>query len=125
MPRCVYLLTNPPARWLFFLSLQTKLSMSLQGCIAYLLLVYGAKTYEACNSDPVYLVTRNLFTQLLGREWTYVATVHSSSHQAMMQASDQLHTTSFCSPPVLGNTCNTRDTCDTRNARLPLHLVHV
>ncbi len=82
----------------------------LPGSIVYLLLVYGAKTHEACNSDLVYLVTQNLFTPLLGREWTYVAMVHSSSHQAMTQASDQLHTTSFCSPPVLSNTRDTRDT---------------
>jgi hypothetical protein len=84
--------------------------MSLQECIVYLLLVYGAKTHKAHNSDPVYLVTWNPFTPLLRREWTYVATVHSSSHQAMMQASDQLHTTSFCSPPVSSNMRNARYT---------------
>jgi hypothetical protein len=87
--------------------------MSLQGCIVYLLLVYGTKTHKACNPDPVYLVTWNPFTPLFRREWTYVAMVHSSSHQAMTRASDQLHTTSFCSPPVLSNT---RDTRDTQNA---------
>ncbi len=68
--------------------------------IIYLLLVYGAKTHKACNSDPVYLVTLNPFTLLLKHQWTYVATVHSSSQQAMTQASDQLHTISFCSPLV-------------------------
>jgi hypothetical protein len=106
----------------FFLSLQSKLRMSLQGCIVYLLLTYSAHTHKACCSDLAYLLTQNLFTRLLRREWTYVATVHSSSHQVMMGASDQLHTTSFCSPPVLGNTCNTRDTCD---KQLLLLLVHV
>ncbi len=115
-PCCVYPLTNPQARRFFFLSLQTKLSMSLQGCIVYLLLVYSAKTHKACNSDLIYLVTPNPFTLVLRHEWTYVATVHSSSHQAMMQASDQLHTTSFCSPPVSSNTRNTCDTRDTQNA---------
>jgi hypothetical protein len=33
--------------------------------IVYLLLVYGAKTHKAHNSDPVYLLTRNPFTPLL------------------------------------------------------------
>jgi hypothetical protein len=89
--------------------------MSLQGCIVYLLLMYGAHTHKACCSGIAYLITQSPFTPLLGREWTYVATVHSLSHQAMMQASDQLHTTSFYSLPVLGNTCNTHDTRDTRN----------
>jgi hypothetical protein len=78
-----------------------------------LLLMHGAYTHEACNSDPGYLVTWNLFTPLLGRKWTYVATVYSLSHQAMTRTSDQLHTTSFCSPPV---SSNTRNTGDTRNA---------
>jgi hypothetical protein len=93
--------------------------------IVYLLLAYGANTHEACSSDLVYLVTWNPFTLLLGCKWTYVATVHSSSHQAMTPASDQLHTTSFCSPPVLGNTCNTRDTRNTHDVQLLLLLVHV
>jgi hypothetical protein len=96
--------------------------MSLQGCIVYLLLTYSVNTHEAHSSDLVYLVTWNLFILLLRHEWTYVATVHSSSHQTMTQASDQLHTTSFCSPPVLGNT---RDTRDTRDARSLLLVVHV
>jgi hypothetical protein len=116
-PRCVYPLTNTPARC-FFLSLQTKLRMSLQGCIVYLLLMYGANTHEACSSDPVLLVTRNPFTPLLGREWIYIATVHSSSHLAITQASDQLHTTSFSSPPVLSNTHNSRDTQNTQSLSL-------
>jgi hypothetical protein len=90
--------------------------------IVYLLLTYGVYTHKACSSDLAYFVTRNPFTPSLGRDWTYVATVHSSSHQAMTQASDQLHTTSVCSPPVLGDT---RDTRNTRNARLLLLLVHV
>jgi hypothetical protein len=65
-------------------------------CIVYLLLTYGVHTHKARCSDLAYLVTRSLLTPLLGREWIYVqATVHSSSHQAMMQVSDQLHTTSF------------------------------
>jgi hypothetical protein len=81
--------------------------------IVYLLLMYGANTHKACRSDLVYLVTRNPLTLLLGHEWTYVAVVHSSSHQAMTGAFDQLHTTSFCSPPVLGNTL---DTCNKRDA---------
>jgi hypothetical protein len=98
---------KPTSTPVFFLSLQTKLRMSLQGCIVYLLLTYGANTHKAHSSDPVYLVTRNPFTLLLGREWTYVATVHSSSHQAMTQASDQLHTTSLCS---LSNTHHTQHT---------------
>ncbi len=80
--------------------------------IVYLLLVYGTKTHEARNSDLVYLITRNPFTPLHRCEWTYVAAVHSLSHQAMMQASDQLHTTSFCSPPVLSYT---RDTHNKQN----------
>jgi hypothetical protein len=90
--------------------------------IVYLPLAYSAHTHKAHSSDLVYLVIRNPFTPLLGRKWTYVATVHSSSHQAMMQASGQLHTTSFCSPPVLGNTWDTRDTHDVQSL---LHLVHV
>jgi hypothetical protein len=49
----------------FFLSLRTTLRMSLQGCIVYLILTYGAHTHKACSSDLVYLVTRNLFTPLL------------------------------------------------------------
>ena len=82
--------------------------------IVYLLLMYGVNTQEACSSDPVYLLTRNPFTLLLGHEWTYVATEHSLSHQAMTQASDQLHTTSFCSPPVLAThtTHPTHATCN-------------
>jgi hypothetical protein len=75
--------------------------------------MYSTKTHKARNSDPVYLVTRNPFTPLFRREWTYVATVHSSSHQAMTQVSDQLHATSFYSPPV---SSNTRDTRNTQNA---------
>ncbi len=62
--------------------------MPHQVIIVYLLLVYGAKTHQACNSDSVYLVTESPFTLLLRHDGTYVATVHSSSHQAMMQASD-------------------------------------
>jgi hypothetical protein len=46
-----------------------------------LLLMHGAYTHKACNSDPGYLVTWNLFTPLLRPEWTYVGTVYSSSHQ--------------------------------------------
>ncbi len=96
----------------FFLSLQTKLRMSLQGCIVYLLLTYSVHTHKAHCSDLAYLVTQSPFTLLLRRKLTYIAMVHSLSHQAMTQASDQLHTTSFCSPPVLVNTCDTRDTCN-------------
>jgi hypothetical protein len=88
--------------------------------IVYLLLTYGESTHKACSSDPVYLVTWNLFTLLLGRKWTYIAMAHSLSHQAMMQLSDQLHTTSFCSPPVLSNT---RDTPNTQNTQPLLLLV--
>jgi hypothetical protein len=82
-PRCVFSLTSPPARRFLFLSLRTKLRMSLQGCIVYLLLTYSAHTHEACSSDLVYLVIWNPFTPLLG---TYIATVHSLSHQAMTRA---------------------------------------
>jgi hypothetical protein len=71
--------------------------------IVYLLLTYGTRIHEACCYVLAYLITWNLFTPFLGHEWTYVAMVHSSSQQAMTRASDQLHTTSFCSPPVLGN----------------------
>jgi hypothetical protein len=106
------LAANTTSMMVFFLSLQTKLRMSLQGCIVHLLLTYDANTHKARNSDLVYLVTWNAFTLLLGHKWTYVATVHSLSHQEMTQASDQLHTTSFCSPPVLGNTRNTCNTCN-------------
>jgi hypothetical protein len=88
----------------------------------HLLLTYSAHTHKARSSDLVYLVTWNPFTPLLGREWTYVAMVHSLSHQAMMQASYQLHTASFCSPQVSGNTHNTRDT---RNVQSLSLLVHV
>jgi hypothetical protein len=87
--------TNMPV---FFLSFRTKLRMSLKGCIVYLLLTYNADTHKACSSDLVYLVTQNPFTLLLGREWTYVATVHILSHQATMQASDQLHMHWACWP---------------------------
>ncbi len=112
---------KPTSTPIFILSLQTKLRMSLQGCIIYLLLTYGTNTHKACSSDLVYLITRNPFALLLGREWTYVAMVHNSSHQAMTQASDQLHTTSFCPPPS-GKTHNTGDT---HNTGLLLFLVHV
>jgi hypothetical protein len=90
--------------------------------IVYLLLTHGAHNHEAHCSDLAYLITWSLFTLLHWCKWTYIATVHSLSHQAMMQASDQLHTTSLYSPPVLGNT---RDTCDTRDTQLHLLLVHV
>ncbi len=99
----------------FFLSLGTKLRMSLQRFIVYLLLTYSAHTHKACCSDLAFLVTWSPFTLLLGCEWTYVATVHSSSHQAMTRASDQLHTTNFCSPPVSSNTRDTCNTCDTQS----------
>ncbi len=66
------------------------------GSIVYLLLTYGTCIHKTRRSALAYLLTPNPFTLLLGREWTYVATVHSSSHQEMMRASDQLHTTSFC-----------------------------
>ncbi len=99
------------------------LHTKLLNSVVYLLLTYGTNTHEACSSDPIYLITRNPFALLFGHEWTNKATVHSSSHQAMTQASDQLHTTCFCSPPVLSNIRNTRDTRDTQNAWLLLLLV--
>jgi hypothetical protein len=77
--------------------------------------MYGTRIHKARHSAPAYLIIWNLFTLLLGHEWTYVATVHSSSHQAMTRASDQLHITSFCSLLVLSNTHNTRNKCDTRD----------
>jgi hypothetical protein len=107
--------TNKPA-------LQTKLTMSLQGCIVYLLLTYGAHAHKAHSSDLVYLVTRNPFTPLFGHKWAHIATLHSSSHQGMTQASDQLHTTSFYSPPVLGKPHNTHNTRNTQSLSLLVHV---
>jgi hypothetical protein len=79
--------------------------MSLQGCIVQLLLAYGTHIHEACSSALAlaYLVTQNLFSPLLGCKNMYVANVRSSSHWAMMRASDQLHTANLCSPQVSGN----------------------
>jgi hypothetical protein len=113
---------KPTSMPVFFISLQTKLRMSLQGCIVYLLLTYSADTHKARSSDLVYLVTWNPFTLLLGCKWTYAAMVHGLSHQAMTQASDQLHTTHFCSLPVLGNTCNKCNTCNVQSLLLLVHM---
>ncbi len=118
----LHFLTNKLTSTPVFLSFCTKLRVSLQGCNVYLLLRYSVHTHEACCSDLAYLITLSLFPPLLRRKWTYIALVHSLSHQAMTRASDQLHTTSVCSPPVLGNTHNTCNTC---NMQLHLILVHM
>ncbi len=90
--------------------------------IVYLLLTHGTHIHKARCSALDYLVTQNLFTPLLEWEKSYVALVHSLSHQVMTQASDQLHTTSFSPPPVSGNTGNT---CNTRDTWSHLLLVHM
>jgi hypothetical protein len=50
--------TNKTTSTPVFFSLQTKLRMSLQGCIVYLLLMYGAHTLEARCSDLAYLLLK-------------------------------------------------------------------